>query len=100
MEDLGLIVKLNGYCYKEAMNYCVYKMYPNEQDLLYNAEQVEGTLTGTAVCGIGLSLQVVTKKVIAPTFNAIWYSIVLKNILLFIVLLLLIVLAIVQRRRR
>jgi len=100
MDDLGTIVKLDGRCYKEAMNYCVYKMYPTENGLIYTAEQEQGTMVGAATCGLGLPVQVVTKKVIVPTFNVVWNQIILQNILLSLVVLTIIVVAIVQQRRR
>jgi len=100
MDDLGTIIKLDGRCYKEAMNYCVYKMYPTENGLIYTAEQEQGTMVGAATCGLGLPVQVVTKKVIVPTFNVVWNQIILQNILLSLVVLTIIVVAIVQQRRR
>jgi hypothetical protein len=101
IEDLQKAVKFNPRCFKEALNYCVYKTYPETSGFSGNSEerlQTQGVEGGFA-CMTSLSVGVTLDRIVLPTWNTLWGLFVKNTVLVICVVVVMIGVALVGRRR-
>lgn len=99
--DLQKAVKFNTRCFKEALNYCVYKTYPETSGFSGVEEERLQTrgVEGGFSCMASLSVGVTMDRIVIPTWGVVW-NLVLTNVMLVLFVIVVVIGVFLVGRRR
>jgi len=95
--DLQNVIRVNGDCTKEAMNYCVAVKYPST---LNNVGSDSAVIEGGVVCATNLGVGAAFSKIVVPTTGIFWTVFTSNWKALMIIALIFVMIALLMSGRR